>query len=84
MDTIKAAANAVLNQGVSLKKAAKEYQVPRTTLRRHLKKGGSIKKQLGRRTGLTEEQETELKAVTLDITVFKRKLKTYYFDKAFD
>ena len=67
IDTMKAAANAVLNQGVSLQKAAKEYQVPRTTLRRHLKKGGSIKKQLGRRTVLTEEQETELKAFTLDM-----------------
>ena len=52
----------MLNQGVSLKKAAKEYKVQMTTLRRHLKKGGSIKKQLGRRTVLSEEQETELKA----------------------
>lgn len=67
LESMKLAVAAVLDQGLFVKQAAKNYNVPRTTLRRHLAKGGSIKKQLGRRTVLTEEQENELKTLILDM-----------------
>lgn len=61
---MKRAVHAVLVNGLSQKRAAREHGVPRQTLRRHLEKvatgDGGVEKRLGRRTTLTEEQENEL------------------------
>lgn len=61
--SMKAAVHAVLINGVSQKRAAAEHRVPRQTLRRHLKNaadGLGVEKKLGRKTILTEQQESEL------------------------
>jgi len=55
--------------GMSLKKAAKDFGVPRTTLRRHLKikaKVGNVAKKLGRPPVLSVAQEQELVDLILD------------------
>jgi len=61
---------AAVETGVSLKKASKDFSIPRTTLRNHLKmkeKGGQFaSKKLGRPTVLSSEQETELVNLILD------------------
>ena len=60
---------AAVEGGSSLKRASKEFSVPRTTLRRHMKikvKGGQIKKRLGRPAILSETQELELVDLILD------------------
>lgn len=61
------AAKAVLFQKITIAEAAKKYLVPRTTLRRHIKYGGCSKKQLGRKAALTEQQETELTNLILNM-----------------
>ena len=61
---------AAVETGVSLKKASKDFSIPRTTLRNHLKlkeKGGQFStKKLGRPTVLSSAQETELVNLILD------------------
>jgi len=60
---------AAVEGGMSLKKAAKDFNVPRTTLRRKLKlkrQGSSIKTVLGRPTILNSQQELELVAMILN------------------
>jgi len=68
-ETLKDAIAAV-ETGVSLKKASKDFSIPRTTLRNHLKlkeKGGQFStKKLGRPTVLSSAQETELVNLILD------------------
>jgi hypothetical protein len=60
---------AAVEGGMSLKKAAKDFHVPRTTLRRKLKLkrcGSSIKTVLGRPTILKPHQELELVNIILN------------------
>lgn len=57
-DQLVAAMNAVRN-GMPRFRASKEFNIPRRTLRNHLK-SGSLKKKLGRPPVLSEVQETEL------------------------
>jgi len=68
-ETLKDAIAAV-ETGVSLKKASKDFSIPRTTLRNHLKlkeKGGQFStKKRGRPTVLSSAQETELVNLILD------------------
>ena len=64
---MKRAVHVVLVNGLSQKKAASQYAVPRQTLRRYLEKvktgDGGVEKKLGRKTTLTVEQENELSAL---------------------
>ena len=48
-----------LEGGVSQRVVAAKYHIPRRTLRNHLK-SGSMKKEMGRKSVLTAEQEAEL------------------------
>jgi len=64
-DAMKIAVSSVLINGMSKKKAAREFGVPRATLQRHIKnaeKGAGVKKQLGRKCILAEDQEEDLAA----------------------
>lgn len=67
LENMHVAASAVIDRRIYVKHAAKSFMVPRTTLRRHLRKGGSIKKQLGRKTVLTGMQEKELEPPIIDM-----------------
>lgn len=69
---MKNAIKAVLEENVSQKTAAKQFNVPRQTLRRYLEKTRSgqpfhLKEKLGRKTVLTVQQEKELVNVLLDM-----------------
>jgi len=67
---MKHAVHAVLISGMSKKKAAPLYNVPRGTLQRHIKKaknGEGVQKQLGRHTILTCDQEEELAQRLVDM-----------------
>ena len=60
---------AAVKSGISLKKASKDYGIPRTTLRRKLKlevSGDEITKVLGGPSVLTRDQEVQLVQVILD------------------
>jgi helix-turn-helix, Psq domain len=65
------AVTAVFINHVSKKKAASMYGIPRSTLQRYIKEcegdGGVEKKDRGRQTTLTKEQESELCSVLLDM-----------------
>jgi len=64
----------VLINGMSKKKAAREFGVPRGTLQRHIKnaeKGAGVKKQLGRKCILTEDQEEDLAARLVEMEQHK-------------
>ena len=52
--------------GEPLKTVARRFHVPRITLRRHAAGDAPVKKQLGRKTLLSTEQECKLKEVILD------------------
>lgn len=58
-DKLGEAMDAVLKDGMSVRKAAEIFKVPRTTLRNHLC-SGSRKKIKGRKAILSEEQESEI------------------------
>ena len=78
-DNVKLAVAAV-QAGASLKKAAKDYNVPRTTLCRKLKiieAGGEITKTLGGPSVLTKEQERQL--VKLFLIMRRDSLGVYQF-----
>lgn len=64
---MKLAAAAVRDQNLSFRQASMIYDVPRSTLRRHLLKAEATEKQQGRRTVLTIEQEKKLKTLILDM-----------------
>ena len=58
-----------VRQGEPLKTVAREYRVPRNTLRRHAGRDApaKVKKRLGRKTVLSEEEECELHDIILDM-----------------
>lgn len=58
-ENLQRALNAIAN-GQSKNSAAKEYHISRRTLNRYLAKGTNKKQQLGRKTILTADQESEL------------------------
>ncbi len=61
----------MLISNVSRKKAAVMYGIPRSTLQRYIKQceidGGVAKKERGRQTTLSKEQESELCSILLDM-----------------
>ena len=58
-----------VRQGEPLKTVAREYRVPRNTLRRHAGRDApaKVKKRPGRKTVLSEEEECELHYIILDM-----------------
>ena len=67
---MKRAVNAVLQYVKLNKKASKEFGVPLETLRRKVniaKNGGGVEKKLRRPTVLSEEAESELTSISLDM-----------------
>ena len=71
--TMQNAVDKVINDSWSMKRVAREYSVPRLTLRRHVMKaqrGLPCVKKLGRTAVLTPDQENEL--VDLILTMVKR------------
>ena len=69
-DSLKKAVRSILVDGMSKKKAAQIFSIPRTTLIRHVelaKQGGGVQKKLGTNTVLTNEQELELVALILEM-----------------
>jgi transposase len=70
LDNLQKAVNSVLTHGMSQKKAATIYMIPRQTLRRHLEKaknGDGVEKVLGRPRILTTDDENELVSVIIDM-----------------
>ena len=67
---LKRAVRSVLVEGASKKTAAKLFNIPRSTLIRHVAvaaSGGGVEKKLGRRTVLTPEQESDLASLILEL-----------------
>jgi len=67
---LKKAVNAVLAYGMSKKRAAREYGIPRPTLIRHIaiaQQGEGVQKRLGRPQVLNESEEMELSTLIQDM-----------------